>query len=432
MSRETRFAVVASHPIPYYTPFYRALVQHGGVKVRAFFATKVGLEKSLDPGMGVELAWKTDLLSGYEHVILPEAERIRALTFGDVDNPSLGPALSAFAPDAVLIHGYTLRTMLRALAWCRRRGVPALMISDSSLHSGTSRPMRVLKRALLPLVFRQFSAFLAIGDKNQTYLETYGARPKQIFRVANMVDEGFWAHRERRQEERVRVRAQLGIGDGELMVLFVGKLIERKRPGDLLAALARLRSMPGSRRPVRVVFAGDGAQRAALQRRAADGGLPARFLGFVNIDALPGLYCAADALAHPAEIETFGAIVIEAATLGLALVLSDHVGAIGPTSIARPGENALVHPCRDVASLAAALNRLACEPETLARLSANSLRISRELDGQMAVSGTLAAIDYCLRDRGVTPSACLLDPGVDASRRLRTAWHRWHRSWRVW
>jgi hypothetical protein len=81
MSRETRFAVVASHPIPYYTPFHRALVRHGGVKIRAFFATKVGHEKSLDPGMGIELAWKTDLLSGYEHVILPEAERIKALTF---------------------------------------------------------------------------------------------------------------------------------------------------------------------------------------------------------------------------------------------------------------------------------------------------------------------------------------------------------------
>src|SRR6266436_1505885 len=408
MSHETRFAVVASHPIPYYTPFYRDIARRG-IRVRAFFATGVGLQKSIDPGMGVELAWKTDLLSGYEHVILPEAENIKALTFRQVDNPSIGPALSAFTPDVVLIHGYTLRTMLRALVWCRRKRIPALMISDSSLHSCTSPRMRLAKKVLLPLLFRQFSAFLTIGDTNQTYVETYGGRREQIFRVANMIDEGFWAHRERRREERTRVRAELGLGEDELVVLFVGKLIERKRPGDLLAALASLRSMPGSRRPIRVLLAGDGAQRAILHQQAAAQRLPARFLGFVNIDALPGLYCAADVLAHPAEIETFGVIVIEAATLGLALVLSDRVGAIGPTSIARPGENALVHPCHDVAALAAALHRLASEPETLARLSAASLRISQELDGQMAVSGALAAIDYCLGRPSAAPSAHLVD-----------------------
>jgi glycosyltransferase involved in cell wall biosynthesis/spore maturation protein CgeB len=399
MSRQMRFAVVASHPVPYYVPFYRALARHGGLNVRAFFATRFGLEKAFDPGMGIELAWKTDLLSGYDHVILPEADRIKALTFLEADNPSVGAALTEFAPDLVLIHGYTLKTMLRALLWCRRKGVAALMISDSSLHSGTSPSLRVLKRAVLPLIFRQFSAFLSIGDANQTYLETYGARPEQVFRVSNMVDEGFWAYRERRQAERSRVRAELGISDDELMVLYVGKLIERKRPGDLLAALARLDTMPSSPRPVSVLFAGDGAQRGSLERQTAADGLRARYLGFVNIDALPGYYCAADILVHPAEIETFGVIVIEAAILGLPLVLSDRVGAIGPTSIARPGENTLVYPCRDVAALAAALHRLANQPDTLARMAAASLRISQELDGRVAVNGTLAAIDHCLRGR---------------------------------
>jgi glycosyltransferase involved in cell wall biosynthesis len=246
---------------------------------------------------------------------------------------------------------------------------------------------------------RQFSAFLSIGDANQKYLESYGARGAHIFRVPNMVDEGFWAHRGRRQQERACVRKTLGLHDSDLAVLYVGKLIARKRPRDLIAALAHLRTMPPAARPITVLFAGDGAQRDALEREAAELGLPARFLGFVNIDALPGYYCAADVLAHPAEIETFGVIVIEAAILGLPLVLSDHVGAIGAASIARPGENVLVYPCGDTTALAASLHRLASEPETLARMSAASLRISRELDWRKAVSGTLAAVGHCLSGR---------------------------------
>jgi glycosyltransferase involved in cell wall biosynthesis len=322
------------------------------------------------------------------------------LTFRDVNNPGVGRALAEFRPDVVLLHGYTQMTMLRALAWCRRNGVPALMISDSSLHSGTGRIMRAAKRALLPLIFRQFSGFLCIGDGNETYARAYGVPPERIFRVPNVVDEGFWAYREKRQQERARVRAELGLGDDELLVLYVGKLIPRKRPGDLLAALARVGSMSAAGRPIRVLFAGDGLQRGALEREAAALGLPARFVGFVNIDALPAYFCAADVLSHPAEIETFGVITIEAAILGLPLILSDRVGAIGPTSIARPGENTLVYPCGDIAALAAALRRLADEPKVLADMAAASLRISKELDAHMAVRGTLAAVGHCLRPAG--------------------------------
>jgi glycosyltransferase involved in cell wall biosynthesis len=399
MTRKTPFAVLASHPIPYYVPYYRALAKHSDLDVCAFFASRFGLEKTLDPGMGIELAWKTDLLNSYRYVFLPGAERIRELTFHTVNNPGVGRALSEFGPSIVLIHGYTQITMLRALAWCRRNGVPALMISDSSLHVGTGGLMRGLKRALLPIIFRQFSGFLCIGDRNETYARTYGVPPERIFRVPNVVDEGFWAYREKRQKERTRVRAELGLGEDELLVLYVGKLIPRKRPGDLIAALARLRSMSGGGRPIRVVFAGDGLQRAALEQEAEALGLPARFLGFVNIDTLPAYFCAADVLSHPAEIETFGVITIEAAILGLPLVLSDGVGAIGPTSIARPGENAMVYPCGDVGALAKLLSRLANEPQTLAVMAAASLRISQELDARMAVQGTLAAVEHCLRPR---------------------------------
>ena len=89
MNRKIRFAVVASHAIPYYVPFYRALTKYGDIDLHAFFATKVGIAKTLDAGMGIELAWKTDLLAGYAHTFLPEADGITKLTFSEIDNPSL-------------------------------------------------------------------------------------------------------------------------------------------------------------------------------------------------------------------------------------------------------------------------------------------------------------------------------------------------------
>lgn len=257
--------------------------------------------------------------------------------------------------------------------------------------------MRHLKRTILPFVFRQFDAFLCIGDANAKYFEAFGVPNARRFRVPTMVDESFWAYRERRIEARAAMRAELGLSDDDLAVLFVGKLMARKRPGDLLEALRRLQKLPPTRKRVKLLFAGDGELRAELEAVATRHELPARFLGFVNIDRLPAHYCAADVLAHPAEIETFGVIVLEAAILGLPLVLSEKVGAIGSNSVARPGKNALIHACGDVEALSGLLARLANDPKTLTRLAAASSEISTEHDGRASVAGTLDAIKFCLR-----------------------------------
>jgi glycosyltransferase involved in cell wall biosynthesis len=404
-SARPRLAVVVSHAIPYYAPLYRALTSSGAVDLCVFLASRIGLDATRDPGMGVDIAWRTDLLAGYRHQLLPGWEKVKDTRFGQVDNTGIGATLAAFAPDVVLLHGYSNKTMLKTIAWCLANNVPMMMISDSSLNHASASKLAGLKNIVLPLMFRRFSAMLAIGDANQRYYETYGVPRDRIFRVPNVVDEGFWAFRQKRHSERERTRAELGLTPQDCAVLFVGKLMPRKRPGDLLAALDIIRTRTqAAGRPIKLLLAGDGELRTALEAEAAQRGLPARFLGFVNIDELPRYFCAADLLAHPAEHETFGVIVIEAAILGLPLVLSDRVGAIGPTSIARPGVNAITFPSGDAAALADALLQVAQDSALAQRLSDASLAISEELDARQSVRGTLQAIDHCLHRASQAPA----------------------------
>lgn len=394
-----RFVIVVSHPIQYYAPFYRALTTHTRMNVHAIFASRIGLRALTDRDMGVAIAWKTDLLGGYSHEFLPEAETITHSGFWNVDNPSVVHALNRAKPDVVLLHGYSNLTTLRALAWCRANGVPVLMISDSSLHIGTAPTARVAKAAFLPMLFAQYAGFLSIGDANDKYLRAFGVPVSKIFRVPNMVDDGFWSVREHRSATRDAQRARLGLTEHDCAFLFVGKLIPRKRPADIIVSLSKLKTRGVARHPV-ALFAGSGELMAPLQAAAASHGVDVRFLGFVNIDELPSIYCSADALVHPAEIETFGMIVLEAAILGLPLVLSDRVGAIGPTSIARPDENSLIYACGDIDALADAMGRVANDQTLTERLCERSLAISEELDWRRSVSGTLAAVDASLGRSG--------------------------------
>jgi glycosyltransferase involved in cell wall biosynthesis len=382
-----RLAVVVSHPIQYYAPLYRALAQEPSLELHVLFASRIGLRKTLDPRMGVEVAWATDLSGGYSHEFLPEADSIQRTGFREVNNPSVGAALARFAPDAVLLHGYAMLTMLRALLWCRLHRVKTIMASDSSVHVSSRGPRRWAKRLLIPTLIRRFDAALTMGDKSEAHLARLLYPRDRMFRMPMMLDAGFWRARENRADIRARQRARLELREGEFTLLCSGKLFAPKRVLDILKAL----SLPPAR-GVTLLIAGDGELRSELEVFAAEHELSTRFLGFVNIDLLPEIYAAADALVHAAEHEQFGMVALEAAVVGLPLILSDETGAVGPTSIARPDVNALVFPRGDVDALARAIGRLRDDADLRARMGGASEAISRAHEGPESVAAVLRAL----------------------------------------
>jgi len=132
--------------------------------------------------------------------------------------------------------------------------------------------------------------------------------------------------------------------------LFVGKLLERKRPLDILKAAALLRE----KQPVEVAFAGSGELDSELREFARVSGVPAIFHGFVNQSEMPAVYAAADVMVLPSDgLETWGLAVNEAMACGLPAVVSDAVGC-GP-DLVEPGVTGAVFPVGQISPLAAAM-----------------------------------------------------------------------------
>ncbi len=87
-------------------------------------------------------------------------------------------------------------------------------------------------------------------------------------------------------------------------VLFVGRLVDSKRPMDVVQAAARL---VADGRPVDLVIAGAGELQGRMEEAARAGGVDARFLGFVNQSKLPAVYASSDVVVLPSiAIETWG------------------------------------------------------------------------------------------------------------------------------
>jgi len=393
MSDALRVAIVVSHPIQTFVHFYRVLAQVPSIRLRVLFASSIGTRPYYDKEMAVRIQWETDLISGYDHEFLPEAEGIHRVGFWKINNPSVSGRLVRFAPDAVMIHGYSHMTALRALRWCRGRGVPVLIWSDSELLHRRSAWRRAVKQVVLPPLFRRIDAFLTVGDNNEAYYRHYGVPEAKMFRTPFTIDEqSFSRVLSGRTRIRAAVREQFGIPQNAFLALFVGKLRAGKRVGDLIVAIRAILREPGAGRPVCLALAGDGAQRSELEALAADVRERCFFLGFVNLDQLPEVYAAADVLVHPSEREAYGLVASEASLVGLPLVMSDQVGSVGPTDRARPGENTIVFPCGDTAALARAIADLAGDPVLYERMSQASLRIAQELGVGRSVKGFLNAV----------------------------------------
>jgi glycosyltransferase involved in cell wall biosynthesis len=116
------------------------------------------------------------------------------------------------------------------------------------------------------------------------------------------------------------LRAEWGATDGDLVVLYVGRLAPEK---NVELAIAAYRAMQQTGRALRFVVVGDGPLGATLANMHPD----LLFRGFRISDDLAEHYASADVFLFPSETETFGNVTLEAMASGLAVVAYDYAAA---------------------------------------------------------------------------------------------------------
>jgi glycosyltransferase involved in cell wall biosynthesis len=127
--------------------------------------------------------------------------------------------------------------------------------------------------------------------------------------------------------------------------LFVGKLVERKKPFDLLYAYEQLKDKAG------LIFVGDGKLKIDLQSYCDKKHLErVRFIGFVNQSELPKYYALSDIFVLPSSSKEVSPLVInEAMCSSLPVVVSDAVPSA--TDYIKNGENGYVYEFGNLSQL---------------------------------------------------------------------------------
>ena len=409
-----RLAIFTSHPIQYQAPLFRALAASGSIAPTVYFGSRHGAEVAVDVGFGTAFKWDVPLLDGYEHEFLPNhARKPDVSRFRGVRLSRPEALLANGNYDAVLVCGWQTLAHIQMIRAAWNVGLPVLLRGDSTLQRLAAAGTRGLARRVMWLparqrlytaAFRRVAGFLVVGSRNLAYYRSFGVGDDKLFWAPAGVDNDWFALPERaRLDARARVRSQLGLDGQAIVFASSAKLIARKRPLDLVHAVAKLRAQGVG---AHALFIGDGEQHAEIEQRAAQLGIAGAttIAGFVNQRELPDWYAAADALVLPSDSrETWGLVVNEAMAAGLPVVVSDAAGC--SVDLVQPGENGFTYRCGDVEALTGRLAAVATlGSEGRRAFGERSRELVKGFSLNVTVDATVQALDAVCDRRPATRS----------------------------
>ncbi len=304
-----------SLPIPLWKP-YRAGVPDFDPMFRQAFWTWVGQYA------GAEI--------GRPYLILPRG-MVQPLRIARPE-PDRMPAfvIHCHAPFASATLARRIRNKLR------RAGIPAFIVATmhTKFHLDLRRGLpETIVNQVLRVIRRQFEAADQVWSLNPGTLKTlrsYGYEgPVEI--VSNGCDfdpPDDAEYRKMRRAGRQVLSVQAGLGEfipsEEPVMLFVGRLSLQKNISLILESLAGLDARSPDQ-PWKMVFVGDGSDRAAISRLVHKLGLQRRvvFLGrILDRDRLAEQYAAADLFVFPSVYDNDPLVVREAAAFRTPAILA--------------------------------------------------------------------------------------------------------------
>jgi glycosyltransferase involved in cell wall biosynthesis len=300
-------------------------------------------------------------------------------------------ALDEIGPTVVCVNGWSLPGSIETLAWCASRGVPAIVMSESTANdSPRSRWKEAVKTRLL-----SFASTLLVGGRlHAEYALALGVPDARVFQGYDAVDNlHFELGADAARRDGAGLRTQMKLP--ERYFLACCRFEAKKNLARLLEAYSMYRARFGAE-AWSLVLAGDGYERPALEALVRGLGIEesVHFIGPRSYVELPVVYGLASAFVHASTTEQWGLVVNEAAAAGLPLLVSERCGCA--PELVRPGVTGLLFDPYDIEAISAAMTSIA-SPDTDLKEMGHAARITaREWSPERFANGLVQAVRAAL------------------------------------
>jgi glycosyltransferase involved in cell wall biosynthesis len=364
-----KLAIISSHPIQYNAPLFAMLAGSELLDVKVFYTWSQSRETIFDKDFGKTIQWDIPLLDGYPCEF---AENISQNpgpgSFRGIVCPELNRLIQNWGAEALLVYGWNYHAHYHAMKYFKGK-IPVWFRGDSTLLDETGGMKQVLRRIILRYVYHNADFAFYVGENNRQYYLKHGFHPDKLFFAPHAIDnQRFGDPSGVMRRDAELFRNELGIGNDEIAILFVGKFEPKKNPLLLLDV-----ALDMNKNGLHFVFVGNGMLEEQMKTKAA-GNKFIHFLPFQNQSRMPVIYYMCDILVLPSQGpgETWGLVVNEAMACGKAVLVSDKSGCA--IDLVKPGENGFIVASGDMVQCTSLLERMISSREFTRQLGDASLK----------------------------------------------------------
>jgi len=276
--------------------------------------------------------------------------------------------LDTFAPNLIHVSSPDF-VAHRAISWARRRKIPVVASVhtrfDTYLQYYGLKWLEPTARAIMRRFYRRCDAIVVPAQSTAAIMRAQRMN-KDISIWARGVDRTQF-NPERRSLDW---RRQHGIGDEEMVVSFLGRLVLEKGLDVFADAVDAARAMGV---PLRVVAIGAGPAQGYFQERLPD----AIFTGQLTGTELATAFASTDVFLNPSITETFGNVTLEAMACALPVMAA---AASGTTSLVQDNVTGRLAEPGDIEAMANELADYQRNPELRRKHGAAGLEFAKSMD----------------------------------------------------
>jgi len=314
----------------------------------------------------------------------------RSVAFQSAVSPVLNGDFSA------LVVGHEIKYIASdlLLLFFRLMGKPVLLWghgqTNDYFRSKRSLPGRVLGRMVewvKSCMIRMASGYMAYTDRGAEYVAKIGMPRDRISVLWNTLDvsEVIAAAYGAETLDRAALRRELGIAEGAIVLLFIGRLYGPKKVDVLIDVAKQLRETYGL--PVELVVVGSGPDEAALKARCADASW-CKFLGPIfDPKPLSRIFRVADTVVLPGKV---GLVINHSFAFGLPVITCRQDVQPPEIEYLTDGVNGLI--LEGSVGLLEGLRHFAISEDLRNRLTRGAIETRQKLDLQHMVDQFDAAV----------------------------------------
>lgn len=388
--KKIKLAYIGAAPAYYFSPFLRKLSAEEDIDLEVYWGSDETLKVYHEKEFDEKIESVSGLIDGYSSYFVKNIFGKGSYQKGFFGLFSLELLVKLYAGrfDFVIVHGWQYLNNILVILLAPIIGYKVILRAETPLNQEINRSgcWQYLRKILLKLIFKNISKFLFIGKENKDFYKYYGVDDSRLHFAPYSVDNEFFrVSNANKSIIRAKIRNSLSIKNNEIVLLFVGKLIHKKRPGILIEAM---NTLPEN---IKLIYVGSGELREQLQTRTHALSLDKRiiFAGYKTQEEIKNIMFASDLFVLPSgDGETWGLVVNEALASGLPVITSDRVGSARDLAT---DDNGAIFELDNAANLGQVISEFV-SLKKLDIFGENSLKLSRIYSPETVVLGIREAI----------------------------------------